>query len=339
MTRASNSYTATPTTTASLYNGFHGKISTSLQAVLTKTSDTGQFVPGTTNGSGVYGTVYEVYAFTDSLQATKPVFVRVDYIGNTYYDLLVSVGTGTDGAGNLTGVIYSPQSLGAGGPGNSSNSNTIVRNCYTSSDGSYLSLLTNVTAATAAVPPALDNLGAIVVERTRDADGTPNGNGITVHRWRAYFDLYWTGQTAAQQLVQSTYQGAVARSFDTQAPQFGHDLDYMALLPHRSQTNSWMNGTTVNSYPVYGWTAAGQIQGASKALMLSMAGDWAAPKSATTISHYGTPMTWLPMGQYVPMPLSATAPSFAYPLSSANAGYVPVASMRGNILGPVFRWE
>ncbi|WP_257311098.1 hypothetical protein [Geothrix fuzhouensis] len=57
--------------------------------------------PGTVAGS-------EVWAMQDSLQATAPLFLKVDYgtgTGATYPSLWVTVATGHDGAGNLTGSM------------------------------------------------------------------------------------------------------------------------------------------------------------------------------------------------------------------------------------------
>lgn len=51
---------------------------------------------------------YELWRFDDALQATAPVFIRIGYGGGysaTYFGLNLQIGTGHDGAGNLTGTV------------------------------------------------------------------------------------------------------------------------------------------------------------------------------------------------------------------------------------------
>jgi hypothetical protein len=76
------------------------------------TSDTGQLDISTLPSLGLSSisySGYKIYRMNDSLQATYPVYVKVEY-GNGYQGLYcpglrVSFGTGSDGAGNLTGYL------------------------------------------------------------------------------------------------------------------------------------------------------------------------------------------------------------------------------------------
>lgn len=80
-------------------------------AGLSKTSDTGQINWSTvTSPSGGYGG-YEIWKFTDSLQATVPVLFRIDYgnDGGNAPEIMVQCGDSTDGAGNLVGGQISGQ--------------------------------------------------------------------------------------------------------------------------------------------------------------------------------------------------------------------------------------
>ena len=86
-------------------------ISNALAAVgLVKTADTGQINWTTVvkpAGTGVISG-YEMWRFNDALQATAPVFIKIEYgSGGSAagaHGLWITVATATDGAGNLTGA-------------------------------------------------------------------------------------------------------------------------------------------------------------------------------------------------------------------------------------------
>src|SRR3954452_19330861 len=76
---------------------------------LVQTADTGQINwatvlrPGLNTSAG-----YEIWRFADALQATKPVFIRIEYGIAAVTDrmrIIARVGTATDGAGTLTGQV------------------------------------------------------------------------------------------------------------------------------------------------------------------------------------------------------------------------------------------
>jgi hypothetical protein len=85
-------------------------------AGLVQTADTGQINwatavrPGTTQSSAGY----EIWRMNDAQQATAPVFFRIDYgTGGsaTQPRLLIQVGTATNGAGVLSGIITSSRNI------------------------------------------------------------------------------------------------------------------------------------------------------------------------------------------------------------------------------------
>lgn len=83
-----------------------------IAAGLVQTADTGQadFTTMTRPAGGVY--FYRVYRYSDALQATAPVFVRVEYgtgggAANTP-GIRVGIGRATDGAGTLTVAALQP---------------------------------------------------------------------------------------------------------------------------------------------------------------------------------------------------------------------------------------
>lgn len=78
---------------------------------LTQSADTGQMaVPTTATLPGAANTSagFYMFQFNDTLQATAPVFIRLDFGTGTSVpapSILVQVGTGTNGAGTLTGRV------------------------------------------------------------------------------------------------------------------------------------------------------------------------------------------------------------------------------------------
>ncbi len=80
-------------------------------AGVVQTSDTGQINWASVTKAVAANTVqgYEVWRFNDTLQATAPVFIKVEYIsspntsGNAQ-SLRLTVGTGSNGSGTITGV-------------------------------------------------------------------------------------------------------------------------------------------------------------------------------------------------------------------------------------------
>jgi hypothetical protein len=89
---------------------------------LVQTADTGQtdFTANTrTNGPGVGG--YTIYRFDDVHQSSYPLFIRVDWyqvlIGRPGF--AITIGTGSNGSGTITGVIRTANVMGGGGSGSS----------------------------------------------------------------------------------------------------------------------------------------------------------------------------------------------------------------------------
>lgn len=76
----------------------------------TRTADTGQINWGTVTRpvSGNVAQGYEVFAFNDTLQATAPYFLKIEYGSGGAVNnpgLWLTLGTGTNGAGSLSGTV------------------------------------------------------------------------------------------------------------------------------------------------------------------------------------------------------------------------------------------
>lgn len=166
--------TSNPTITlnnsdATNFRAWSKAISDALQAVgLVKTADTGQINFTTVSGPSAQAQSlgYEIYRFTDALQGTKPIFFKIEYGSGAssfpQIGLWLTVGSSTDGAGNITGpVISSRRQCSMAGP-------NVGVPAYFSSDGSYINwfMATNSNGV----------LG-FSIERTRDAQGAATGDG------------------------------------------------------------------------------------------------------------------------------------------------------------------
>lgn len=139
---------------------------------LVQTADTGQINwatvlrPGLNTSAG-----YEIWRFADALQATKPVFIRIDYGIAAVTDrmrIIVRVGTATDGAGTLTGQVGTAITLAP----SASKAVGVLLPSFCSGSTSRLNLLTNVDLANS-------NFSMLIcVERTKTNLGVDTGDGI-----------------------------------------------------------------------------------------------------------------------------------------------------------------
>lgn len=143
---------------------------------LVQTADTGQLDPATADKSAGGVTGYFMFRLNDSLQATAPIFMRFTWGGgaggNSRLD--VQVGTGTNGAGTLTGLVGS----NAAWVGTSVSSSVDVT-AYLSSACLVEGFFGLAYKRGRSGPPGL---AFIAVCRSVDDTGAPTGEGFTVYR-------------------------------------------------------------------------------------------------------------------------------------------------------------
>ena len=155
---------------------------------LTRSSDTGQinwttatFTISATNG-------YEVFYLNDALHATKPIYLKVEYVtGAGYFDyagLTFSIGSATNGAGTLTAFSGIPTltMTGTYAQGTSIQS-------WCGGDGSGIAL--NLAAASGT--PSCRRV--LILDRTRDATGAITGAGFLFAGWTggaAFIPYYYS---------------------------------------------------------------------------------------------------------------------------------------------------
>lgn len=145
-------------------------------AGLVQTADTGQinWTTATRPGSNAYAG-YEVWRFNDALQSSAPVFIRLEYgtSNNTGTPALrVTVGTGSNGAGTMTGVVSSQHILHC--------ANILVTNAATTNFNSYachtagfFGLAWKMGAGAGAIP-----LAGFTLQRSTTNAGVPTAEAV-----------------------------------------------------------------------------------------------------------------------------------------------------------------
>lgn len=191
-------------------------VSSALQTCgLVQTSDTGQInwttvtrtAAAYTGGGGaevIQG--YEIYKFNDSLQATFPVFIKVEYgyirdenvngagVAVTAPVLYVNVAASTNGSGTLNGTMIGTRTRVTGGPAASINVSggsvgsgapSASSPCYFSGNGSYINLAFGVTTAAQPVHPTVNSANHaaafpafLTIERSLDGTGAIINSGV-----------------------------------------------------------------------------------------------------------------------------------------------------------------
>lgn len=196
---------------------------------LVQTADTGQVNWGTDvrpAATADHGH-YEIWQFADALNASAPVFLRLEYATpyavNGNLGFFFQVGTGTDGAGNLTG--RKSALLKAYGNGNVS--------IWMAGDTGSLAIMGYLAGNTGCF--------LLVVERTHNAAGGDTGDGVMI---------------AA---VYYTYTGLIWANFqDSQIVEFAGDQSG----PSYSQQNAnsyWTPGWVIDGLPNPASAATGAI--------------------------------------------------------------------------------
>lgn len=100
--------------------------------LLQSAGDTGQinFSTNTSYPSGASQSIgYQIWEFQDALQATTPIFIKLEFgsgaSGAAYGGMWITVGKGSDGSGNITGIIQARTAIPSNNTSGSSYSNFV----------------------------------------------------------------------------------------------------------------------------------------------------------------------------------------------------------------------
>jgi hypothetical protein len=145
-----------------------------------QTADTGQMTtpPAAAPSAANQQTCYAVYRMNDALQGTAPIFMRIAYgssnfgTGTPVPAFWVTLGTGSNGAGVITGIFYNGQA-NLNSTVSASINATSLCNSYGSADVDRVHLLMFVRAGA-------DDCMFFSLERTKDATGATNSDGVVM---------------------------------------------------------------------------------------------------------------------------------------------------------------
>ena len=224
-------FSAKPTNvTAADFRTWGSAISTGIPTVgWVKTADTGQIdwvnVLAPTAINTFQG--YEIWRMDDTLQATHPVFLKIEYgsgANTSYPAIAVTVGTGSDGVGNLTGQIGTRTPIKA----NSSSVNLLPGFISGAPNRLVIAAFCGQNGTPASYPYSL----VTVIERSHDASGEDTSAGIMCLMGS------YTDRTISQFIA---FEGAVQPSYS----------DALVCGP---PTGSGARGSDIHVYPARCWT-------------------------------------------------------------------------------------
>lgn len=145
---------------------------------LVQTADTGQINPATVNAAGATGTSqgYEIWRFADGEQATAPIFFKVEYGSGassiTRPSMWITMGSGSNGAGTLTGQLTTRTTI-ASGVTLAVGSRGVL---WVSQGSGYVACMVGYHKDNSA-------RHGFAIDRPRDAAGGPLTDGATICAW------------------------------------------------------------------------------------------------------------------------------------------------------------
>lgn len=141
------------------------------------TSDTGQMTIATAVHPTVVNTKvgYRIYRMADSLQATAPVFMRVDYGSSTAANtpgIWLTIGQGSDTTGTITSIRFNGGAVSTPTVSGSNNNAVTTYNSYGSAATGRIAVALFIDSVSAQRPLSFS------LERSCGADGTLNADGL-----------------------------------------------------------------------------------------------------------------------------------------------------------------
>ena len=178
MTTAATS-TVVDQTTDAAFRTWVAEVITQLLAVgLTQTADTGQINTTTvTRAAGSTAAGYTIWRFNDTLQATAPIYIKLEFgsgSSNTVPAMWITVGQGSNGSGTLTGTLTTRCSCGSGTALSSTITSYTSRFVYNSTYG-FLAVVMKIGSIGANVA-----WGGFIVVRSCDSTGAATGDSVGI---------------------------------------------------------------------------------------------------------------------------------------------------------------
>ncbi len=230
---------------------------------LVRTADTGQINWGTVLRPAAGASAgYEIFRFDDPLQATRPIFLRINYLTTsasaTTPFLQVSTGQGTDGAGALTSVMTGLVAVNGGGSPVTTSMHTSYA-CMNAAVGGFF--FCGWLGSRSTTPNAAFTFG---IFRSLDDNGAPVGDGFTIYtaNTSSLTTQSWSWLTNSVLNSGQTYSlipgGIAASTFGQDIQAYRHYMSYPVIRPLAGLVTVFANeisrGSTFTA-PIIGTTA------------------------------------------------------------------------------------
>ena len=181
---ATNTNTVIDWSTDAAFRTAGSEINNMLTTVgLTQTADTGQINWTTATRTANTDSGYEIWRFNDTLQATYPIYIRINYgcaSTTSQPRIRVVVGTASNGAGTVSG-LGSASTLGIVQSANATPKSTTTSYpsyvCYSATAG-FLGLVWKCGGLNGG--STYSPLATLMISRTTDNTGTPTGEGVQI---------------------------------------------------------------------------------------------------------------------------------------------------------------
>lgn len=202
-----------------------------------KSADTGQINWATANKPAVNVSAgYEIRYLNDSMHASAPIYVKLEFGTNAsssaYPAMWITIGTGSNGSGTITGIVLAREEIYAGNY--ALDSTVVVKASYYCGVDGCIWFAFKTKNRNAGLAPAF----AMYIERTRDSAGTATSEGFVYHR-----GPYLWGNAAASTFV---YNFSTAYTYDSNIGPYGmYGGGYYTFLP----VNLGISGTIVGGTP------------------------------------------------------------------------------------------
>ena len=241
---------------------------------LVAAADTGQinWTTVTTPAGANASQGYEILKFNDSLQATDPIFIKVEYGSGSAAAtpaIFFTFGTGSNGTGTLTGPISARYQL----VGGSYATNSLT--CYISGSSNriQMALFLQGTGASASINFFFS------IERTKDASGADTNLGLLI-----------VFKTSSSQINQTFWNRT------TGTPASGSESSWGAMSNSSATAKS---GTQVAVFPLF-LNNAGIFANPPLGVLCYVNADIVA-FGALTFTIYGASHTYMPLGSSMSM--------------------------------------
>lgn len=202
-----------------------------------KSSDTGQinWTTVTRPAVGVAGG-YEIRYMNDSMHSTAPIYVKLEYgtdAANAAYPAMwITIGTGSNGSGTITGIVVAREQFQGGA--SALDSTVLAKVSYACMSNGCVWFAFKTKVRVSSTFPAF----CMAIERTKDNSGTSTGDGFVYNR-----GTYLYGNASSSTTVYIFGTGYTVNS--TGAADFGGGSGGYAWMPYGIGTT----GTIVSGVP------------------------------------------------------------------------------------------